>query len=345
MSTSNDYKCSVKGKIKCVFQSKVILSKSGKRNDQLYKVVASENLSPDFLNSSKSDNINITEKFDGTCCLIAEYHGRPWLWARHDIKPNKPADKRFKAYQQSKNEYMLSNDNDQKYPDFKWDVENDFKEAPDDWIPASGLDKAVPDDIGHMVGWVPVDPSLRQHLWHLSTVHFNDGVGLFLKDSKDNNEPMRIEVDRLENYYGKTFELIGSNVNGNPYKLGTKKDPIHVLIQHGGFTMKDFPDVLENNVTHDGLVEWFNNKSDGNIEGIVWHHVDHGKMFKLHRHHLDLKWPVDNLRLFSKQVTIDMEKYECIGSSKNRLFEKLKYYHGSVVDSITELSVADGEKS
>jgi len=339
MSCSKDNKCSVKGKIKCVYQPNVVLSKSCKRNDQVYKVVASENISPDFVRCTTGGNVYVSEKFDGTCCLINEYHGRPWLWARHDIKPNKPADKRFKAYQHKKNEYILSNENDQKYPEFEWDVENDFKEAPDDWIPASGLEKAVPDDIGHMVGWVPVDPSLRQHLWHLSAVHFNDAIGLFLKDSKNVNEPMNIQVDKLENYYGKTFELIGSNVNGNPYRLGCKKSPIHVLVQHGEFSVSEFP-ILENSLSHSNLVEWFNENTNGNLEGIVWHTVD-GKMFKLHRHHLDLKWPVDNLRIFSRAVTIDMSKYEGMGGNRNTLLEKLKLLDRKLFDLITEISIEE----
>jgi len=179
---TREQKCHVKGKIKCVFQPKVIVSKSGKRNDQMYKVVASENLSTDFVRYVQEKNLVVSEKFDGTCCFIGEFRGRPWLWARHDIKPTKSAEKRFKSYQHMKNEHLVANVNEEKLPDFVWDVENDFKEPPDEWVPASGLDReeALPDDIGHIVGWVPVDPSLRQHLWHLSAVNLNEGIGLFL---------------------------------------------------------------------------------------------------------------------------------------------------------------------
>ena len=326
-----------------MYQPKVVSCKSRKHNDQMYKVVASEEISNDFIRYIKEGNLNVSEKFDGTCCLVAEFHGRPWLWARHDIKPNKQADKRFKAYQHSKNEHILSG-SDEQLPNFVWDRHNDFKEAPEDWIAASGVDKeeVLPDDIGHMVGWVPVDPSLRQHLWHLSAVNFNDGVALFLNDSILDG-PIKIQVCKLEKYKGKTFELIGTHVNGNPYKLGCKKNPIHVLVQHGEFTIKEFPD-FESGLTHYNLINWFNKQFDGHVEGIVWHAHD-GQMFKLHRHHLDLKWPIENLRLSSRVINIDMSKYEANGYNHNTLFEKLKTIDGKTFANSSELSNENFEKS
>merc|ERR1712050_186718 len=168
-------------------------------------------MSTDFVRYMKDNHLIASEKFDGTCCFVGEFRGRPWLWARHDVKPNKPAEKRFKAYQHAKNEHIVENGSDEKYPDFVLDVGNDFKEAPDDWVPASGVDKehALPDDIGHIVGWVPIDPSLRQHLWHLSAVNLNDGIGLFLYDGIDSQGPVKMKAEKLEKYCGMTFELIG----------------------------------------------------------------------------------------------------------------------------------------
>lgn len=332
-------KCSVKGKIKCVYQSKVIAVKSGKRNDQMFKVVASEELSNNFLNHLKEDQLHASEKFDGTCCFIENFNGRPWLWGRHDIKPNKQADKRFKAHQHLKNEHELTN-GDEKYTDFVWDRDNDFKEFPEDWISASGvqLENVMPDDIGHIVGWVPVDPSMRQHLWHLSAVNLNDGVGLFLKNSPADNNHIIIQLEKLENYCGKTFELIGTHVNGNPYKLGCKKNPIHVLVQHGEFRLDTFP-CFETGLTHAILKSWFDEQINGHLEGIVWHSSG-GKMFKLHRHHLDLKWPVDDLRIFSFPVKIDMSIYEATQHNHNRntMFDKLKIVDGKTFENIEELS-------
>ena len=197
-------------------------------------------------------------------------------------------------------------------------------------------ERALPDDIGHIVGWVPVDPSLRQHLWHLSAVNLNEGIGLFLYDQDGSQEPIRMKVDRLENHSGKTFELIGTHVNGNPYKLGCKKSPIHVLVQHGEFTIDSFPGI-ENGFSHSKLETWFNEERDGHLEGVVWH-ADDGRMFKLHRHHLNLKWPVDDLRMFSRSIYIDLKQYEVNGHNKNALFELLKTVDGRTFESIDSLS-------
>ena len=344
-----DEKCSVKGKIKCIFQPRVVQSTSGKRNDQMYKVVASEQISPDFEcymnNEEEKCGVYASEKLDGTCCYIREFHGRPWLWARHDIKANKPAEKRFKAYQHAKNEHAVTNQgDDEKFPPFEWDMENDFKEAPDDWIAASGASRedATPDDIGHIVGWVPVDPSLRQHLWHLSAVNLNDGTGLFLYDGCRKQEgnstgaSMELQVDDLQKHCGKTFELIGTHVNANPYKLGCKKSPIHMLVQHGEFKMA-FPMTSEK-WSHESLKAWFDGEVDGMVEGVVWHAQD-GKMFKLHRHHLDLKWPLNDLRMLSRSLRVDLHRYEgSVACRPNALFEKLKTVDGKSFDNIDSLS-------
>ena len=83
-------------------------------------------------------------------------------------------------------------------------------------------EKAIPDDIGHLVGWVPIDPSLRTHLWHLSVVDLKRGEGLFLKDKPKGK--LQISIEKLENFLGKTFELIGTNVNANPYGK-----PFHIM--------------------------------------------------------------------------------------------------------------------
>ena len=74
----------------------------------------------------------------------------------------------------------------------------------------------IPGENGHLVGWVPIDTSLRMHLWHLSVVDFNLGIGVFLHYSNTNSD-LCVRIDSLENYLGKTLELIGSNINANPY--------------------------------------------------------------------------------------------------------------------------------
>ena len=74
----------------------------------------------------------------------------------------------------------------------------------------------IPGENGHLVGWVPIDTSLRMHLWHLSVVDFNLGIGVFLHYSNTNSD-LCVRINSIKNYLGKTLELIGSNINANPY--------------------------------------------------------------------------------------------------------------------------------
>ena len=68
------------------------------------------------------------------------------------------------------------------------------------------------------MGWVPVDPSLRTHLWHLSVVNLSTGHGLIVKYNQD-MKSLSITINPLKDLVGNTFELIGTNVNGNPYGM------------------------------------------------------------------------------------------------------------------------------
>ena len=83
-----------------------------------------------------SDSLTPTLKIDGTSCLIDTYNGRPWLWARHDVKPNKEGDKKFKEWKQSQQEQEISNNKDLASV---LDVHVDFKNFPEDWKSATGM--------------------------------------------------------------------------------------------------------------------------------------------------------------------------------------------------------------
>lgn len=64
----------VQQKIQCVFVTGVSNEPSNKRNNQSFKVTASDVLNPeiDFEDLSMA---TATEKVDGTCCLIQEFQG------------------------------------------------------------------------------------------------------------------------------------------------------------------------------------------------------------------------------------------------------------------------------
>ncbi|XP_017374149.1 uncharacterized protein C12orf29 homolog isoform X3 [Cebus imitator] len=158
---------------------------------------------------------------------------QPYLWARLDRKPNKQAEKRFKNFLHSKGNPK----------EFFWNVEEDFKPAPECWIPAKEIEQIngnpVPDENGHIPG------------------------------------------------------------------LGSKKHPLHLLIPHGAFQIRNLP-----SLKHNHLLSWFEGCKEGKIEGIVWHCSD-GCLIKVHRHHLGLCWPIPDTYMNSRPVIINMNLNKC----------------------------------
>ncbi|XP_051975915.1 uncharacterized protein C12orf29 homolog [Xyrauchen texanus] len=288
---------SVQQKIPCVFLTEVRDEPSRKRECQQFQVVATENVNPLALASDIHSAV-ATEKIDGTCCYVTTYRGEPYLWARLDRKPTKQADKRFKKYQYSQKSCK----------GFVWNVEEDFRDVPESWIAAHRVQNEnghpVPDEHGHTPGWVPVDHINKQYCWHASVVNYDAGVGLVLRTDEKDEGLLKIVSVPLADLMEQTLELIGTNVNGNPYGLGSKKYPVHVLVPHGILQIQN-PPQLE----YHQLYSWFQESSEGQLEGIVWHCND-GTLLKLHRHHLGLKWPVGDTFLNTRPVVVHVEKTE-----------------------------------
>ncbi|XP_040264577.1 uncharacterized protein C12orf29 homolog isoform X3 [Bufo bufo] len=289
---------SVQQKISCVFVTQVKDEPSSKREHQMFRVLATETLNPLALNAA-IDSALATEKVDGL----------PYLWARYDRKPTKQAEKRFKKY-------IFSKGNSK---DFVWNVDEDFKVVPDFWTPAKGVTrcngKLYPDENGHIPGWVPVENGNKQYCWHSSAVNYSLGVAIVLQPNTEDPGSLEICLVHMSGLLEQTLELIGTNINGNPYGIGNKKNPIHLLVPHGTFLIKDL-EALD----HNSLMSWFKHCQEGKVEGIVWHCKD-GSLFKLHRHHLGLHWPLNDTRLNSKPVSIrlDLCKYDCEADSSTLL--------------------------
>ncbi|GFR75670.1 chromosome 12 open reading frame 29 [Elysia marginata] len=290
----------VQQKIPCVYKIGVSDEVSDKRKQQSYKVTAMQSLNAnaqdDKISSAKS-----TEKLDGTCCLVELFEGEPWLWARHDRKPSKIGERRFAQYKKNQKENELSN--------FSWNPEKDFKEVPPNWIPATCLEVVdgvtMPDKLGHTPGWVPVEAKSRQHCWHLSAVSLENGLALVLRESPDYIGELVLEAEPLSNLVGQTCELVGSNINGNPYGIGTKKNPLHFLVPHGSLGV-----TCPSPVDQDKMFSWLGGETSvAAVEGVVWH-CDNGVLYKLHRHHLNLPWPVPEPRLSRLPVRVVIEPME-----------------------------------
>lgn len=284
----------VQQKIPCVFLTEVKEEHSRKRESQQFQVVATKKLNP-LAHESNVEVALATEKLDGTCCYVSIYEGQPYLWARLDRKPNKHADKRLKQYKYSHKSSK----------GFIWNVEKDFKKLPEAWVPAHGVQhlngQPVPDEHGHIPGWVPVEKDNKQYCWHSSVVEHDAGMALVLKASAKTEDLMEIAMVPLADLLEQTLELIGTNVNGNPYGMGSKKRPVHVLVAHGSMPIHNPPPV-----DYQQLSSWFCDSREGRVEGIVWHCND-GTLVKLHRHHLGLKWPVGEAVLNTRPVVVCVE--------------------------------------
>ncbi|CAG5132114.1 unnamed protein product [Candidula unifasciata] len=326
----------VQQKISCVYLTAVTEETSSKRKYQPFKVSATRQLTE----QARRDDVaaaKITEKLDGTCCLVAEFKGQPWLWARHDRKPNKLGARRFAQFKKSQ---LKLGDKELTAAEFSWDPNKDFKDVPEFWVPASRLEirngVVMPDNIGHTPGWVPVELTARHDCWHLSAVDLTLGLALVLRAAETGNDDLIIESQPLSFLCGQTCELIGTNVNGNPYHIGSKKCPIHVLVPHGSLALS-----CPTPVDYDALYNWFNCPSgQGQIEGVVWHCMN-GELHKLHRHHLNLPWPVPEPRLCQRRVKVQVELTSANVARESKkghnVFSLLCNLNGQVFDSIQEL--------
>ncbi|XP_029457527.1 uncharacterized protein C12orf29 homolog [Rhinatrema bivittatum] len=297
---------SVQQKVACLFVTEVTEEPSRKREQQPFRVLATETINPKALAAGVHCAVP-TEKVDGTCCYITSYKGKPYLWARLDRKPTKLAEKRFKKFLYAKEDSK----------EFIWNIEEDFKQVPDCWIPARKIKQEngnpLPDENGHIPGWVPVEKGNKQYCWHLSVINYDAEVALVLRRCAEDSEVLEISEVRLSDLLEQTLELIGTNINANPYGLGSKKHPIHLLVTHGAFQIKNQP-----SLRHDDLILWFESSQQGKVEGIVWHCTD-GFLIKLHRHHLGLCWPVPEPYLCSQPVVINVNltQYEYDFESKS----------------------------
>ncbi|XP_074127039.1 RNA ligase 1 isoform X3 [Sminthopsis crassicaudata] len=160
------------------------------------------------------------------------------------------------------------------------------------------------------------------------------------ENSKENSKEFIWNVEEdfksIPEYWipAKDIEQLNGNPvpdeNGHIPGLGSKKHPIHFLVPHGAFQIKNQP-----TLKHEDLLSWFEGCREGKIEGIVWHCND-GCLIKVHRHHLGLRWPIPETYMNSQPVVINMNrtKFDCAFDSKclfnhfskldNQKFSRLK---------------------
>jgi hypothetical protein len=179
----------------------------------------------------------------------------------------------------------------------KWDRKKKkkvLKDMPKSWV-LTGVQTAT-----HGVGYMPLE---KGDTWFfdvferdLETPNEMDEIGhpLIGGEPSTRVRVARIEEGRLTYEYveldelnNRSFELLGPRIQSNSHGLEH-----HALMEHGEIECSNYPDISSN--TGESLLEeireWHRNDPIGAaIEGIVLH-FENGKMFKLHRHHLDMEW-------------------------------------------------------
>jgi len=147
------------------------------------------------------------------------------------------------------------------------DVKHHISNAPDGWFPTAGSEK---DKGGHIIGFRPLDVK-KGDKWHLMAIQ--EDKARFLEYNSDSKKFYYV-MRSIEEFNGKTCELLGPHVNGNKHRLEQ-----HAYIIHGS--------VIVNTLwkSHSDIKEWLD--TDGIIyEGIVIHNFDNNKLYKCHRGHL-----------------------------------------------------------
>ena len=126
--------------------------------------------------------------------------------------------------------------------------------------------------MGHKIGFMPID---NYDKWHHDCMS-NDGKNINVLKKINNN--IRIVNTPIINLEGKTVELIGPKIQGNPHKV-----PKHCVYIHGDINI-NFCIYSELSKTKNMFL---NNSIMSYFEGIVIH-FSNGNLYKLHRHHLDI---------------------------------------------------------
>lgn len=148
------------------------------------------------------------------------------------------------------------------------------KSAPESWI-QTGLDNGR-----HMIGFMKLEKGDK---WHLDAHYKNDDGTYDLSKIRilhNDNGKMTYKYENIANLNEMSVELIGPKFQNNPHNVTH-----HCIVIHGSIVIDDFP-----NFMIDTIKEWMVTNPKGNyIEGIVIH-FENGAKYKLHRHHLDMKW-------------------------------------------------------
>ena len=150
------------------------------------------------------------------------------------------------------------------------DVKKSVANAPEGWFPTAGTE---PDKGGHIIGFRPLDVK-KGDKWHFMPILKDDNTKARFLEYNPTTKKFKYVIRPIEDFNGKTLELVGPHVNGNKHQLEH-----HAYIVHGSVQV-DAPWK-----THSEIKKWL--QEDGIIyEGIVIHDIGNNKLYKCHRGHL-----------------------------------------------------------
>lgn len=250
--------CDVLDKVQPIFLCRRIAgTKTEKAGRDGEKYLATSELHPALKEEfKKGGKYKATAKVDGTCTLVKNNA----LWKRRDVKAG--------------------------------------RDVPATWVQTGGLDNTdKTENGGHLIGFMSLEKGDKWYLdCHVKTETGYDMTKVhILAPSTEENRLVYREID-ISELEGHTVEVLGPKFQNNPQKL-----TMHCVIRHGDIVLKDFP-TLEKYVSDEifdsdpltDIKKWFAESPQAPfIEGVVIH-FESGKLFKIHRHHLDMDWVANN---------------------------------------------------
>lgn len=237
----------------CKHQEDTKTEKSGREG---LKYLAKAEFKPEFHKKLlEGQKYEATVKVDGTCCLIGkDSSGKVCILKRRDIKPYR------------------------KKP----------QKIPDTWV-QTGADGGK-----HIIGFMPIEDGDKWH-YDAHPVQDENVKGVKRYDTSkirvltiaECGKKLEYQIVDIETLDGKSVELMGPKFQANPHKLEH-----HCVMVHGLIKLSDCPDLhkIAQDDTPLLLTNWVQDTLSSNfIEGIVMHMED-GSMFKIHCHHMNMKW-------------------------------------------------------
>jgi len=154
------------------------------------------------------------------------------------------------------------------------------KFIPKTWI-QTGIDKGK-----HLIGFMDLE---KYDKWYYDAHFKNDDDSYDLTKIKllrNDNGKMIYEYVDVDKLNGFSVELIGPKFQNNPHNVMH-----HCIVVHGSIVLSDFPPLtLLTQTLRNDICDWMVTSEKAKfIEGIVVH-FENGEKYKLHRHHLDMKW-------------------------------------------------------